>query len=491
MTTPTQATDRVNLWLVAACAGLGMFLVAQDIAVNVALPTITDHFETDIQTIQWIIVSFVATRAGLAVAAGSFGDLFGLKRVFLAGTLIYMVAVTVIAFSPDLAPVFGLRVLQGIGSGSLYAVAPAIAGRAFSQERRGIAMGVTTAGHSLGYVYGTLGMGFLIGIFGWEAAFLARVPFCVVALVLGWLVLKEDVAPIERRTFDVVGAASLVAGMVSLVLALHIGGREGWTSPLVIAFLVATPVLLSLFVSWELRARWPVLDLRQLRQLSLLAACSSMFSIHLGIFVIWFIFPFYVADALGRGPLFLGSMMAVMAIAMSLAAPITGWVCDRARPSYAALFGTALVVLGLGWMSLLDRSSATGDVAVRIGLTGFGLGVFLAAAYSLALKALPIGLFGTGSGVLSLAQAMGSVVSVAVCGVVFALREDHHITALTDSDLGTELINSEALVLAFQDVFRLGAVLALVGIAVLLLALRSRTDNLSTNTDIPLAGTQP
>ena len=491
MTSQTQATYGVNSWLVAACAGLGMFLVALDIAVNVALPTITDHFETDIQTIQWIIVSFVATRAGLAVAAGSFGDLFGLKRVFLAGTLLYVVAITAIAFSPDLAPVFGLRVLQGIGAGSLYAVAPAIAGRAFSQDHRGMAMGVTTAGHGLGYIYGTLGMGFLIGIFGWEAAFLARVPFGVVALVLGWLVLKEDAAATERPTFDVVGAASLVAGMVSLVLALHIGGREGWTSTWALAFLVATPLLLSLFVFWELRARWPVLDLRLLRQLPFLAACSSMFLVHLGIFVIWFIFPFYVAEALGRGPLFLGSMMAVMAIAMSLAAPMTGWVCDRAHPGYAALFGTAIVVLGLGWMSLLDSSSATAEIGVRIALAGFGLGVFLAAAYSLALKALPTGLFGTGSGVLSLSQAMGSVVSVAICGVVFSLREDHHITKLTTSDIGTELINSAALVLAFQDVFRLGAILALVAIAVLLPALRSRTNNLPKKTDISLAVSQP
>ena len=463
-------------WLVAFSAGMGVFLVGLDIAVNVALPTITTHFQTDVRTIQWIIVSFVATRAGLAVAAGSFGDLYGFRRVFLAGVVLYTVSVTAISFSPNLASVFGLRVLQGIGAGCLYAVAPAIAGATFATGQRGRATGVVTAGYAMGTMAGTLGTGFLVGIFGWEAAFLGRVPFGIIAIVLGWVVLKDNATGTEPRSFDIAGAASLIASIVAFVLALHLGGRTGWTSQPVVGALAAAPVFLGAFVYFEFSARRPVMDLHLLRVRNFLAACLSMFFVHLGGFVIWFIFPFYVAEGLGRGPLSLGILMAIMAAAMSMAAPIAGWLSERAQPRYVALTGALMVALGLVWMGTLDGSSSLKDVGLGMAVAGSGLGLHQAAAYAMALKALPPARFGTGSGGLSLSQAMGSVISVAVGGLLFTLRTDHHTSVLTAQGLPTQGMELEALVLAFREVFRLGVVLVAVGLAVLVLTIGAPTD---------------
>ena len=470
MSATAPASARMYRWAVAACSGLGMFLVALDVSVNVALPTITSHFDTDIQTIQWIIVSFVATRAGLALAAGSFGDVFGLKRVFLFGILCYTVAVTGIAFSPDLGPVFALRVLQGIGAGSLFAAGPAIAGRAFSRDQRGMAMGMATGSSALGTLAGTLGTGYLVGIFGWEVAFLGRVPFCVLAFALGWLVLRDDSPTTGHRSFDVLGSVTLVGATVALVLAVHMGGRSGWGSPQVIVALAASPPLFALFVYSELKAAWPVLDLRLLLLPAFRAACSGTFFIQLGAFVIWFIFPFYVAEGLGRGPLALGVMMAFMAAAMSVASGVSGWLSDRIPPRHLALAGASIVAGGLGWMSMLDGASSTAEVGARIAVVGLGMGSFQASAYSMVMKAVPATRFGTGSGSISLSQSMGSVLSVALGGLAFALWSDHHAAVLAAEGLPKGSIEVESLVLAFQDTFRLGTYVSLAGIGVLLLA---------------------
>ena len=466
--TESQKAARRYRWLVVACAGLGVALVAMDISVNVSLPTITRDFNTDIQTIQWIIVAHQATRAALAVGAGSFGDLFGLRRVYIGGVVCYTVGVILIALSPSLAPIFGLRVLQGVGAGSLFAVAPAIAARAFQSGEQGTALGVVTAGFALGTMAGTLGAGYLVGVFGWEAAFLSRVPFCVVAILLGWLVLKGDGAAPESRYVDVPGAASLAAGMVALILALHMGGRLGWGSPLVIGCLVATPHLLALFVYIEMHARRPVLDLGLLRLPAFMAACSSTLFVHLGAFVIWYVFPFYVAEALGRGPLFLGFMLGAMAAAVALAGPVAGWASDRVHPKYVALAGIAAVSLGLLWMSRLDASSSTLEIALRIAIVGLGLGLFQSAAYTLALQALPSGLFGTGSGSLSLAQSTGSVVSVAIGGLIFALRMDQHSVGSTADLLTPGGAGIGAVVPAFQGVFLIASAVASIGMAALM-----------------------
>ena len=459
-----------------------MFLVALDIAVNVALPTITRNFNTDIQTIQWVIVSFMVTRASLTMVAGSFGDVFGLKKVYVAGVVIYGVSTTLIAFAPDLGLVLGLRVLQGLGAGCLYAVAPAIAGRAFSAERRGMAMGLTTASFALGTLTGTLGTGLLLGNTGWEIAFLGRTPFWAVALLLGWFALRQDRPGLKKRSYDVVGSVGLVAAMVSVVLALHLGSRQGWSSPVVVSLLAASPVLVSVFVHWELRARFPVLDLRLFHLAGFRAACAGMFFTQLAAFVIWFIFPFYVDQALGRGGLYLGIMLALMATAMSLAAPVSGWLSDRLHPRYIAASGTLVVALGLVWMSRLDGSASGPEVGVRIATVGLGIGTFQAAAYAFMLKALPASRFGIGSGSISVAQALGSVVSVALGGLVFALRSDDHTANLIAQGLSSSTVEVDSLVLAFQDVFRIGAGIAAGGAALFLLV------SLGRQTDVDIRG---
>ena len=180
-----------------------------------------------------------------------------------------------------------------------------------------MAMGIATGGFAAGTLAGTVGAGLLVGALGWKAAFLGRLPFCVLAIGLGWLVIK-DPAPQERRgSFDVGGAALVVGAIVALVLGLHLGSRQGWTSPLAVASLAAVPALAATYVMSALRARRPAVDLHLLRLPPFLAACSGTFGIYLGAFVIWFIFPFFVAEVLGRGAAALGIMMGLMAAAMS------------------------------------------------------------------------------------------------------------------------------------------------------------------------------
>ncbi|MCI0896334.1 MAG: MFS transporter, partial [Chloroflexi bacterium] len=161
--------------MMAAAAGLGMALAAMDIALNVALPDLTRDLDTDLQTVQWVIIVFVAARAGLVLGAGSFADRFGVRQVYLFGAAAYLVAMIAIALSPNLGTIVAFRVVQALGTGCLYAVSPAIVARLFPARRRGLAMGFTTASQAAGMLIATLGAGLLVQWFGWEAVFLARV----------------------------------------------------------------------------------------------------------------------------------------------------------------------------------------------------------------------------------------------------------------------------------------------------------------------------
>ncbi len=481
MTTPaaepgdTSVYASCGVWvrrMVAAAAGLGMFLAAMDIALNVALPSITRSFDTDRHTVQWIIVAFVATRAGLVVGAGSFGDRFGLRPVYLFGVSTYLASMFLIAFSPNLESMVGFRVVQALGTGCLYAVAPAIAAQVFPPHRRGLSMGFTVASQGLGMLAGTLGAGLLVRWFGWEAVFLGRAPFAVAALVLAVVFLSRSGRTGPAASFDAAGALTLTGALVCLVTGLRIGGSHGWAFPAVLVLLSLTPVLLGGFWRVEARAEWPVLPLGLLRVNGFVVAASTMFLAHLGVFVIWFIFPFYVEDTLRRGPFTLGAMLAAMAVANAGFAGVGGWLCDRAGTRAVGTAGLTVLGGGLLYMGFLDSDAGPFQVGLRIFVVGSGLGLFQAAAYALMLHSVPSGRLGTGSAMLSLTQAFGTVLSVAAIGEVLALSTGYHALRLASSGLAPGIVEVEAFTGAFQDAFRLGAIVAWAGAGVFLLGRR-------------------
>ena len=464
---PNAALSSSLRWrniLMGSSAALGMILASLDFSVNVALPSIRDAFGTDLAAVQWVIVVFIATRAGLALGSGAFADRFGLRKVYLFGTVTYTVSMLCLTLSPTLETMVGFRVLQALGTGCLYSTAPAIAATIFPEHRRGLSMGFTSASLAFGMVASTLAAGPLVQIYGWQAVYAGRIPLAVLALATGLLAVPGRITaePSERR-FDIGGAALVLALLLCLMIGLRLGQAIGWTSPVVIILLVATPVVLAALIRVESRAASPVLPGALVRLRGFQTATASMFMGHFAQFVIWFIFPFYITDSLGRGPVTLGIMLATLSSSNIVSSPVGGWLCDRWGVRPVGSLGLTSVAAGLLAMSMLNADSAIWHPAATIGVVGLGVGWFQSAAYALMLGSVPPERFGTASGAMSLAQASGTVLCVAVVGAVFATLNGHYAAGSTPA---------EAFLLAYRDVFRIGAVSA--GLAAVWFFLRAR-----------------
>ena len=233
---------------------------------------------------------------------------------------------------------------------------------------------------------------------------------------------------------------------------------------MVLTLLPLAPVFLVAFWRVERTAKWPVLPGYLLRLTGFIVSSSSMFLANLGVFVIWFIFPFYVADSLGGGALTLGLMLATLAIFNTVSSGAGGWLCDRFSYLPVGFGGLLVMAAGLLYLGYLDTGSSLGQVALRVGIVGAGLGLFQAATYSLMLGSVPSDRFGTASAALSLAQSCGRVLSVAVIGGIFAWRSDHHLAALAI----TADAEGVAFIKAFKDVFVIGSSLGLLAALVFL-----------------------
>ena len=264
--------------------------------------------------------------------------------------------------------------------------------------------------------------------------------------------------------FDLAGAVLVLSVMVCLMIGLRLGQAIGWGAAPVVALLTAAPALLVVLIRVERRAAAPVLPGALLRLPGFQTAVAAMFLGHFSQFAIWFIFPFYITDALGRGPVTLGIMLAAMSSCNILSAPAGGWLCDRWGVRPVGSIGLALTAAGLLAMSLLDGGSEIWHPAAGIAVVGLGVGWFQSAAYALMLGSVPAARFGTASGAMSLAQASGTVFCVSVVGAIFAALNDYYAGA--GAGVGDPFL------LAYRDVFRIGAGTA--ALSTIAFALRAR-----------------
>ena len=452
----TSYSTRVR-WIGLVAAASGMFLTALDITVNVALPDITESLGTDAVTIQWIIIFYVGSSTAMQLGLGGSADVFGLKRMFVFGLVLYMIAVLVIGLADDLALVFGLRVFQSVGNGLLMALAPAIVTRLFPSEFRGRALGIMAALGTLGMFAGSLGGGVLVDLFDWRAIFLGRVPLCLAALIFTVTLLRVPDDRGRAGGFDLSGSATLFVSMASLILLLSLGGREGWTRAYIPVLAAVFVVGLAAFVAIERRAERPVLQLSILRNRILLPALLTSMLAFISTFVNWFILPFFVVDALGSSASVWGVLLMVMTVANTVAAPLGGWLSDRANPAYAITVSLLLSTGAMFYLGRLDAASSVIGVAFGLVVVGVGTGLFQSSNANLIMGTVRADRLGMGGGIMGLSRGLGTVFSVAIMGAVFSARQ----TARGDASS-----TSDAFVLAYQDTYLIAGVIAVAAVIV-------------------------
>ena len=473
--------DDLRKWLVASSVGVGLFAGALDTTVNVALPTITRAFSADVAAVQWIIIVFMTTSTSLSIGMGSAGDLFGLRRVFLFGLVTYGIAMTLMGFAPNLPTLVGLRVLQGIGTSAAIATGPALVGLAFAAGQRGMGLGVVTASQAAGAIAAGFIGGVLVDAFGWPAIFWARVPVIILALVLVLVLMRERPAgalattprpEFKRPSFDLVGAITLFLTIASVLLGFNLIRSQGWSSGPVVVLFISALISGIVFVATERRVTRPVMDLRLFRRFGFTGAFLTLFLSSLGTFLVWFIFPFYIADVLEQSAKILGLLLGFMAVCMTVVAPIGGWLSDRVSPHRMVTLATAVLVLALFGISRMGAESSLVAVAIPIGLVGIGLGILRTSTRTLVLASVPEERFGTALGALALGGSMGSVTSVALFSVLFSVRFDSHTVRLSGEGLTAAGVEFQAFVSAFQEVFALGALMVALAMLTSLVAWR-------------------
>ncbi len=401
-------------WWALSCTSLGMLLATVNSGTLViALPDLERALGVQLLTLVWVILAYMIASTVLVLTFGRMSDVFGRKRAYVLGFLIFSAASLGAGFATGGTSLILWRILQGVGAALIFANASALVTDAFPREQLGLAMGTNVMVAAVGLVIGPVLGGVLVAA-SWHWVFWFNVPLGLAGTAWAALILRELVTPEVEDHFDWWGTITFVIGLTGLTLGISRGGIVSWTDPLTIVSLITAALLLPLFIVVERRTRFPMLDLGLFEDRGFSAATAAAFLGGLSRFSLTFLFVLYFQGAIGDDPILAGVKLAPMALGVLISSPLAGRYADRHGARGLAALGLVVSALGIAGMTMLTVTTPYAITALWLFVAGAGAGMFNSPNTSAMMGAVPVHRRGIAAGTRMMLQNTGSVLSIAI-----------------------------------------------------------------------------
>lgn len=394
----------------------GLFMIQLDLTiVNVALRDIQQGLGASFSALQWVVDAYALLFAGLMLSTGDLGDLFGHRRVFLSGIVVFVSGSIGCALAPGAAALIAARALQGVGAAALLPTSLAILNQAFPEEReRAGALGLWAGVSALSLAAGPILGGFLVGALGWRAIFWANIPVGLAAAALAVWAVRESREP-TRRHLDVPGQLLGVVFLGALLFAVIEGNDLGWDSPVIVAaFWVAATGFVA-FVAVERRSTGPMMELRFFKVPAFSAANLASGTMNFAMFGLLFAMSLFFQRVQGFSPIETGLRMTPLLAPLTIFALFGGRLVGSIGPRLPS-GGLLLSALGMLLLSRIDAHTGYGWIWPLFLLTGLGLSLATPALVAAATGSVPRGRAGMASAVNNTVRQGAGAFGVAILG---------------------------------------------------------------------------
>lgn len=415
--------------LIATCLGLGMLMIDTFI-VNVAFPAIGRDLNASLSTAEWTVTGYVLVTGVFPVAMGRAGDIFGRRRVYLTGLVIFVVTSGLCGLAQNIEQLVVLRVLQGLGAATMMPLTLSIITNAFPAEQRGLAIGIWGGVSGLGLIAGPVLGGLLVNGDQWRWIFLVNLPVGVVALALALAFVPESRDTNAPRYLDWRGLLALSISLFLMLFGLTRGNDEGWSSPLILACFAAGAALLPVFIFVERRVKAPLVDLTLFRSWPFVMACASASLFSCAVFGSQPFTSLLMQNYLGFSALEGGLAFLPATALVAMLMPVSGILGQRLghRIRYLIILGSASVAISFIYLLRFNVGSGYADgLLPAFFLRGLGIGLVMSATSYAVVSAMPVQKSGLASGTLTMARNIGTSVGVAIFGAVFLQSIDANL----------------------------------------------------------------
>jgi EmrB/QacA subfamily drug resistance transporter len=434
---PISARAYARRWKTLVVLSLALLIIGLDNTIlNVALPSLQEHFDASSSTLQWMVDAYMLVFAGLLLTMGTLGDRFGRKRALLAGLALFGSASLGVLVVDTSGQLIAVRCLMGVGGALIMPATLSIISNIFPRSERTKAIGIWAATAAIGIGLGPLFGGLLLEWLTWNSVFLFNVPIAAAAFAFAIVLVPETRDP-KPGSFDLVGAALSIAALVCLVYALIEAPDRGWTSVLILSLFAGAALLGGAFVDWELRVADPMLNLEFFRNPRFSIASMGIGIASFGLFGAIFALTQFLQDAHGYSALEAGAAMVPLAVGLVMGSGSSVKIGPRIGTKKivtAGLLGQGgLLVTTLWW----SPTMAYWPIGLWFLLVAFFLGWVMAPSTASVMESVPAEKSGVASAMNDVTRQVAGALGTAVIGSLittfYTSRIDDHVASLPEA----------------------------------------------------------
>ena len=405
---------RVVLLITTAAAFLSPFGIS---SVNIALPSIGREFLMDAILLSWVTTSYLLTSAMFLVPFGKIADIYGRKKIFTCGILLFTLSSLGSAISTSAAMLIGFRILQGIGAAATYCVGAAILTSVFPSGELGKVFGINLAAVYIGYSVGPFLGGFLTHHLGWRTIFLVNVLLGFIIIFSIFWKLREEWHDAREERFDLAGS---IIYCIALLLIMY--GFSQLSTIRGAWFILPGILAIFAFLKWETKVESPVLEINLFRDnrvfaLSNLAALIN----YSATFAVTFLLSLYLQYIKALTPETAGLILLPQPMMQAFFSPLAGKLSDRIEPRIVASIGMVLTAVGLFLFIFLSEKTTVAFIVATLILLGFGFALFSSPNTNAVMSSVENRFYGVASGTIGTMRMMGMVLSMGITVLIFSV----------------------------------------------------------------------
>ncbi|WP_066635153.1 MFS transporter [Desulfolucanica intricata] len=406
---------RYTLMVAAMASFLTPFMGS---AINLAIPSIGDEFNSDALLLSWVATSYILASAAFLVPFGRIADIFGRKKIFILGIFAFALSSALCGFARSVEELIAYRVLQGIGSAMIFGTAMAILTSVFPPQERGKVLGINVASVYIGLSLGPVLGGALNHNFGWQFIFYFTTLIAVVALLFTITRLKGEWAGARGEKFDFWGALFYVVGLVALMYGISTVTESVWAKYLA-AFGV---IIMVIFIIYELKINQPVLNLKLFSKNTVFTFSNLAALINYSAtFGVTFLLSLYLQTVMGFDSQTAGIILLSQPILMALLSPFAGNLSDKVQPRIVASWGMAMTTLALLIFCFLSVNTPLWLIITNLAVLGSGFALFSSPNTNAVMGSVEKRSYGVASSILGTMRLTGQTVSMAIVTLLLAI----------------------------------------------------------------------
>jgi MFS transporter, DHA2 family, multidrug resistance protein len=453
---PARSSQR---WWVAGTVMLSSFLVPMSqSAMQVALPQIMTVFGLDLDQAQWIVTAYIIAGALVVPAVGWLGNWLGNRTFYVVCLCLFIANSALCALSWSGSSLIAFRILQGLGGGPIAPMTMLFLSNVFPPEQRGLAMGLFGMGQTSGPILGTVIGGYVTEYLSWRMVLFLNIVPGVICIFLVLLVLpnvRDDI----QRTLDLAGLVTMGVFLISLLVALSRGHREGWDAPLIQRLFMVAGGAFVTFIACELLAQEPLVDLRLYANVTFAAVSGIIVLFFMTFAASTFLLVILMQRLLDYSPAQAGLVLLPGSLVLALSFPLAGRVADRCDRRVVMLCALSIFALSSYLSTFLSLEWPliwfVWLVVLRFSSGGFVYAPMMAAG----LSQLAPDKVRMGAGMLHLMQqGFGHTLGLAMVTTVLQRRLTYHSSALDQAQLSSALSWAEILTPVREVVRQAGAI---------------------------------